>query len=56
MNNNGFALEGFDPITRVGALSSEGGIIYDIFDFLRPVGYILDGLMNILAAVMHVQV
>lgn len=28
-------------------LSSEGGLLYEIVNFLKPIGYILDGLFRI---------
>lgn len=50
------ALEGADTATRIVGLSSEGGFLYDLFDFLEPLGQLIDGAMNILAAIMHVQI
>lgn len=52
----GTAIEGADTASRLIGLSSEGGFLYDLFAFLEPLGQVIDGVMNILAAVMHVQV
>ena len=50
------AIEGVDTASRLVGLSSEGGFLYDLFDFLEPLGQVIDGALNLLAAVMHVQV
>lgn len=52
----GTAIEGADTASRLIGLSSEGGFLYDLFAFLEPLGQVIDGAMNILAAIMHVQV
>lgn len=52
----GTGVEGVDTASRLVAMSSEGGFLYDLFAFLEPLGQVIDGVMNILAAVMHVQV
>lgn len=54
--DTGTAIEGVDTASRLIGLSSEGGFLYDLFAFLEPLGQVIDGVMNILAAVMHVQV
>lgn len=61
MNTNssldlGTAADGVNTASRLIGLSSEGGFLYDLFAFLEPLGQVLDGAMNILAAIMHVQV
>lgn len=52
----GTTIEGADTASRLIGLSSEGGFLYDLFAFLEPLGQVIDGAMNILAAIMHVQV
>ena len=49
----GTATEGATFTDRLIGLSSEGGFLYDAFDFVRPLGEMLDGALNLLAAVMH---
>lgn len=53
--NTDTAIEGADTASRIVGLSSEGGFLYDLFAFLEPLGHVIDGAMNILAAIMHVQ-
>lgn len=47
--------EGADVIDRLASGSSEGGMLFELFDLLRPVGVMIDSALNLLAAVMNAQ-